>query len=133
MAETRNLGQISAIYIGTTAPTNTKLIWYDDNVGEKIHKYYDVLTETWIPLIDANKEDYYRYDECSINGVTNVVFRSEMSSDNYMVNIEAFEATNGDMVRSGVTIDNLTTVGFRFTPPSRYQTGIIRYKATLIK
>jgi len=44
---TTNLGQISAIHIGTTAPSNTKMMWYDDNVGQKILKYYDIGTTTW--------------------------------------------------------------------------------------
>ena len=133
MSETRNLGQIAAIYIGTTAPTNIKLIWYDNNEGEKIHKYYDVLTETWKSLADTGQDDNYRYDEYSIGGITTVAFNSVLASNLYLVNIEEFKATDGTLIRSGWTIDSLQTTGFRFTPPARYQTGIIRYKATLKK
>lgn len=44
---TENLGQISALHIGTVAPTNTKMLWYDDNVGQKIVKYYDIGSTSW--------------------------------------------------------------------------------------
>ena len=39
---TKNLGLVQAIYAGINPPMNTKIIWYDDNIGVKIHKYYDV-------------------------------------------------------------------------------------------
>jgi len=42
-----NLGQISAIHIGTIPPSNTKMMWYDDNTGQKIIKYYDIGSSTW--------------------------------------------------------------------------------------
>lgn len=48
--ETKNYGLIKAIHVGTTAPLNTKILWYDDNVGQKIHKYYDVVGASWVPF-----------------------------------------------------------------------------------
>lgn len=48
--ETRNLGLIQAIYKGINPPLNITILWYDDNPGQKIHKYYDVVSATWIPL-----------------------------------------------------------------------------------
>lgn len=47
---TKNLGLIQAIYVGINPPINTKIIWYDDNVGVKIHKYYDVTISQWVPF-----------------------------------------------------------------------------------
>jgi len=47
---TKNLGLIRAIYAGINAPLNTQIIWYDDNIGEKLHKVYDVNLSTWVPL-----------------------------------------------------------------------------------
>lgn len=44
---TTNLGQIAAIHIGTVAPSNTKMLWYDDNGGQKIIKFYDIGTTSW--------------------------------------------------------------------------------------
>jgi len=48
--ETKNLGLIKAIHTGVNPPLNTKIIWYDDNVGVKIHKVYDIPTSAWKPL-----------------------------------------------------------------------------------
>lgn len=47
---TKNLGFIQAIHSGVNAPLNIRMIWYDDNIGEKIHKYYDVSLSTWVSL-----------------------------------------------------------------------------------
>jgi hypothetical protein len=47
MSQTVNLGQIAAIHIGLTPPSNRKLIWYDDNASQKIHKTFNVLTNKW--------------------------------------------------------------------------------------
>jgi hypothetical protein len=47
---TKNLGLVQAIYSGINPPLNTKIIWFDDNVGIKIHKYYDIVSATWIPF-----------------------------------------------------------------------------------
>ena len=43
--ETKNLGQISAIYIGPTAPENKQLIWYDTQ--ERVHRVYATLSGFW--------------------------------------------------------------------------------------
>lgn len=44
---TKNLGQVSAILISTTPPSNQKMLWYDDNIGQKLLKYYDTNTSSW--------------------------------------------------------------------------------------
>lgn len=46
--ETKNLGQISAIWIGSSAPADQKLIWYD--TSERIHKVYESSTGEWMAL-----------------------------------------------------------------------------------
>lgn len=45
MAETKNLGFVKAIYRGTTAPSNTEMLWY--NTGSNLHYYYDVNLSEW--------------------------------------------------------------------------------------
>ncbi len=50
MPETIDLGLVQAIQAGTTAPSNTKMIWYDTNIGENNHKAYNTLTTTWEEL-----------------------------------------------------------------------------------
>ncbi len=52
MSTTINLGLVKLVHVGTVAPTNTYMIWYDDNIGEKIHKYYDTINSTWMRLKD---------------------------------------------------------------------------------
>jgi hypothetical protein len=134
MAETRNLGQIAAIYIGTIPPVNLKLIWYDDNEGVKAHKYYDVITETWENLCpDPMESNNYRMNQYSINGSTDVVFTSEMSSSDYYVTVKEFISNAGVSIKSGWTITNQLVGGFTFTPPSRYLIGVLVYEAKLYK
>jgi len=44
----KNLGQVSAIVFGATAPDNTKLIWYD--TANRLHKVYDKNSSTWVQM-----------------------------------------------------------------------------------
>lgn len=50
METTNNLGPLQAIQFRTTEPTNTKIIWYDENVGQKIHKFFNTNTSSWEPI-----------------------------------------------------------------------------------
>jgi len=134
MATTRNLGQVQAIWIATTAPSNITMLWYDTSLATPIHKYYDTVTETWLPLATP-QEDTYRLDSFSINGTTNVVFNSVMPSINYYVEVLSFVSSSGVGVKSGWSIpDGNKALGqFQFIPADRYQVGVLWYKTTLIK
>ena len=50
----RNLGQVAAIYIGSSAPRNTNLIWLDNTVVPFVFRAYDgsawseIATHTWV-------------------------------------------------------------------------------------
>lgn len=46
--ETKNLGQIAAIWVSAFAPENRKLVWYD--TAERIHKVYNTANNTWEAL-----------------------------------------------------------------------------------
>lgn len=46
--ETKNLGQVRAMEIGSVAPTNTTMVWYDTSVS--YHKWYNTLSGNWEPL-----------------------------------------------------------------------------------
>lgn len=50
MASTKNLGLVAGISVGNTPPSNTLLIWYDNNASEKKHKVYDVTQGRWVSL-----------------------------------------------------------------------------------
>lgn len=45
-----NLGLVKAIFTGINEPFNKKVLWYDENPGQFIHKYYDIKTSSWVPL-----------------------------------------------------------------------------------
>ena len=44
----KNLGQVEGLYIGSSAPTNRALIWYD--TGTHVHKTYDTSLGAWTVL-----------------------------------------------------------------------------------
>jgi hypothetical protein len=48
-----NLGQVGAIRIATTPPVNVKMFWYDDNIGQKLIKYYNPGSLAWEPVVGA--------------------------------------------------------------------------------
>lgn len=50
MSNTKNVGQVAGLYIGTSAPTNTTLIWYDSTSNQRCHKIYDYSKSTWVAL-----------------------------------------------------------------------------------
>ena len=64
----KNLGLIQALYSGLSAPDNTKLIWFDENVSK--HKVYDVLTSTWMLLSDI-KTSSFTFEKVSKASITN--------------------------------------------------------------
>jgi len=39
------LGLVQALVSSTTAPTNIKCLWYDENVS--LHKFYNTTSSTW--------------------------------------------------------------------------------------
>ena len=44
----KNLGQVAGLYVGTSAPTNKALIWYD--TSSNVHKTFDVGLNAWTVL-----------------------------------------------------------------------------------
>lgn len=50
MAGTKNLGQVAGLFIGTSAPSNTTLIWYDSTPAIKCHKVYSETLSQWVVL-----------------------------------------------------------------------------------
>lgn len=75
-----DLGLIAALISGPTAPTNTKILWYDTNVS--LHKYYDTTGGTWVALVTA----------ATTPNLTSVLTIGNASSG---INVEM---TNGDSV-----------------------------------
>ena len=52
MVGTKNLGQVAGLFIGTTPPENTSLIWYDSTPSMQCHKVYSVTLGQWVVLDD---------------------------------------------------------------------------------
>lgn len=50
---TKNLGQVAGVHIGTSAPTNTTLIWYDSTSAVMCHKVYDIALRSWVVLYES--------------------------------------------------------------------------------
>lgn len=50
MSNTKNLGQVSGLFIGLSAPENTTLLWYDSTPNQQCHKVYDVAKKMWVAL-----------------------------------------------------------------------------------
>lgn len=46
--QTKNIGQVAAIWIAATAPSNTKLVWYD--TSSSVHRVYDTALGQWVAL-----------------------------------------------------------------------------------
>lgn len=62
---TKNLGQVSGLWIGTSAPSNTSLIWYDSTPAIRCHKVYSVSLSAWVVL-----------DQSSISSITYTELRN---------------------------------------------------------
>ena len=62
---TKNLGQVSGLWIGTSAPSNTSLIWYDSTPAIRCHKVYSASLSAWVVL-----------DQSSISSITYTELRN---------------------------------------------------------
>ena len=51
---TKNLGQVAGLWIGTSAPSNTSLIWYDSTPAIRCHKVYSASLSAWVVLDQSN-------------------------------------------------------------------------------
>lgn len=67
---TKNLGQVSGVYIGNTPPNNIILIWYDNTPSQMIHKVYNPALSQWV-VLDQNVISSITYSEL-VNIATNV-------------------------------------------------------------
>lgn len=50
MADTKNLGQVAGVHVGSTPPERTNLIWYDSTPNQMCHKVYDANLGQWVIL-----------------------------------------------------------------------------------
>lgn len=74
---TKNLGQVSGVYIGNTPPSNTILIWYDSTPSQLRHKIYDPTLKQWV-VLDQSIISAITYSE-----LTNMAKSSGLSVGEY--------------------------------------------------
>ena len=67
---TKNLGQVSGVYIGSTPPENIIMIWYDNTPSQMVHKVYNPGLSQWV-VLDQNVISSITYSEL-VNIATNV-------------------------------------------------------------
>ena len=67
---TKNVGQVSGVYIGNTPPENIILIWYDNTPSQMVHKVYNPGLSQWV-VLDQNVISSITYSEI-VNIATNV-------------------------------------------------------------
>lgn len=70
MSKTKNLGQVSGVFIGKSAPKNTSIIWYDDTPSQMCHKVYDPVTNSW-KVLSPNIVSNTTYSELVLNAKKN--------------------------------------------------------------
>lgn len=46
----KNVGQVSGMFVGTTPPENEKMIWWDSTPSQLCHKIYDYNLKQWVIL-----------------------------------------------------------------------------------
>lgn len=73
----KNLGQVSGVYVGNTPPTNTILIWYDNTPTQQRHKVYDPRLMQWV-VLDQSVISAITYSE-----LTNTARRAGLSAGQY--------------------------------------------------
>lgn len=61
-SNTKNLGQVAGVHIGSTPPENITLIWYDNTPSQRCHKVYDTYKRTWV-IIDQKIVSRITYSE----------------------------------------------------------------------
>lgn len=49
-SNTKNIGQVVGLFISTTPPSNTTLIWYDETPNQRCHKVYNPTIKLWQAL-----------------------------------------------------------------------------------
>ena len=124
-----NLGTIQAIWIATTAPSNTAMLWYDTNTGIYKHKYYDIPTSTWLYLNNTANQNNYRAGRVTFatTAAQVVTYSTQLGlADADVVIIPHFYNLSGQPVT--VTITSITKTSFTATPSV---TGVLHYHAFL--
>lgn len=100
----KNLGMVKAIHIDITPPLNTRMIWFDDNLGVKIHKAYDFQQAEWLPIGGGNPS--------LVNGIyTYLAYATSFEGANFSL-IKTNDSTHTATITSPTPIAQLTSAMF---------------------
>lgn len=100
--ETKNFGLIKAIHTGVNPPLNTKILWYDDNPGVKIHKAYNVVSSAWEPFGGG----------ATVNGIyTYIGYATDVQGANFKT-VKDGNSTHWAVITSTSAISTLTSTLF---------------------
>ena len=84
MSTTKNLGPVRGVWYNINPPVNTKILWYDINVGVNVMKYYDVGTTSWLPLYPNQQESSW---VLNVKDLLNTPPVSPTIGDRYLINV----------------------------------------------
>lgn len=101
---TKNLGLIKAIHKGINPPINIAMLWYDINPGVNIHKYYDVVTLQWVPLISSSSGATYTFN--NTNSIQHVTTGTNVESN---VKINASTTNKLQSTLTGLLVEETNT------------------------
>jgi len=114
---TKNLGMVKAIHIGLTPPLNTVMLWYDDNVSQKVLKRYDTMSSSWI-ILSASGVD--KNQVISFTAQTNLSITHTL---NKLASVTIIDASGLQIVgQVQYNLSNLNLINITF---STAQTGFV--------
>lgn len=101
----KNLGQISAVFKGTSAPDNKELLWLDTTTDPTVKKIWDPVSCTWEAITPENIIEQ-EIVQIATDGVTDsFIFTHDLSKPNYdyIVQID-LEDVDGFIVQTPTTV-----------------------------
>lgn len=76
---TKNVGQVAGIHVGTTPPQNVRLIWWDSTASQQCHKVYDYNLKDWV-ILDQGILSTITYTE-----LRNIALQSGLSVGKFFI------------------------------------------------
>jgi hypothetical protein len=76
---TKNVGQVAGIHVGTTPPQNVRLIWWDSTPSQQCHKVYDYNLKDWV-ILDQGILSTITYTE-----LRNIALQSGLSVGKFFI------------------------------------------------
>lgn len=104
MSSSKNLGTVQAIFKGVVPPSNTTMLWYDDNIGIKRLKFYDTNLNSWMLLVPNS----YVADRNYVQNFTSTTNVSILATTHILGKYPSIEIVNssGNVIQaSNVNID----------------------------